>query len=219
MGWEYYECSNCDVSQLIMASKHRAMPMTYRESVERSALALHISEESARAGEVGASAQCPCAWILGHQMETHQWFHTYQRTPHSRIHRRHQKISWRIFFCFIEFMHQLWNIFYNPMLDQQHNADLQPQPSAFYKKIFLILFVTLLFISILGVLSWYTNKNKTLPQAAFDPAKQFIPQGAASLPVTNVLNAFNLPQPLPFFDERNVVQSLKLGISSTLRHC
>jgi len=37
-----------DVSQIIMASEHRAMPMAYRESVERSALALHVPEESAR---------------------------------------------------------------------------------------------------------------------------------------------------------------------------
>ena len=102
------------------------------------------------------------------------------------------------------------------MPDQQYNADLQPQPSAFYKKILFILLITLLFISLLGAVLWYTGKDKNeSPQQAFDSTKQVIPPGAASFEIDQALIAFGFSTPLPFFDRRNVVQSLALQTSAS----
>jgi len=65
-------------------------------------------------------------------------------------------------------------------------------------------------VAILGGILWYTDQNKR-GGPAFDPARQFIPQGAESLEVPQALASFNFSEPLPFFEERNVVQSLMLG--------
>ncbi len=61
--------------------------------------------------------------------------------------------------------------------------------------------------AILGITFWYGNQNKRAGPT-FDPAKQFVPEGAESRDVDQSLAAFGFTKPLPFFDERNVMESL-----------
>ncbi len=90
------------------------------------------------------------------------------------------------------------------------NTGSELRSSTFYKRILLILFIAFLFISMLGVASLYKGRNKNKLVPIFDPATQVIPQGTTALPLHNALTAFNFSKPLPFFEERNVVQSLNL---------
>lgn len=97
-----------------------------------------------------------------------------------------------------------------------------PTPSSSSHPIFIsrhdILYyitVATLFAAILGGTLWYSDRNKQLGPA-FDPARQFVPEGAASLEVNQTLAAFGFSKPLPFFDERNVVQSLALGVDVSI---
>ena len=67
-------------------------------------------------------------------------------------------------------------------------------------------------IASLAIFLVWTYMRKSAPSPAVKPAfssdTQFIPKGAVSLEVDQSLAAFGFSKPLPFFDERNVVQSL-----------
>lgn len=63
-------------------------------------------------------------------------------------------------------------------------------------------------VALLGGILWYVNKTNKQAGPAFDPVRQFVPKGTAPLNVGESLAVFNFPKPLPFFDERNVVQSI-----------
>lgn len=71
-----------------------------------------------------------------------------------------------------------------------------------------------LLAAILGGTFWYANQDKQVGPP-FDPARQFVPENTESLNVSKVLAAFGFNKPLPFFDERNVVQSLNLQSTAT----
>ena len=101
------------------------------------------------------------------------------------------------------------------------DLQLSPSPSGFFKKILLILVVTLIVLSVLGALLWYKENNKKTsqplisPRPAFSSEKQFVPEGSTALEVDKALTAFGFSKPLPFFEERNVVQSLNLSSATS----
>lgn len=86
-----------------------------------------------------------------------------------------------------------------------------PTPTSKRRVVFSIVAFVLL-AAVLGATLWYAMKNKQQTGPAFNPTRQFVPQGTASLEVDQAIAAFNFPKPLPFFDERNVVQSLSMRV-------
>ena len=109
------------------------------------------------------------------------------------------------------------------MLDSHINTFNPPSPpSAFFKKILLILVGTFCFIAILMAILWYTdkeNRQNKLPTSSssptpFNPTQQVIPKGAESREVDQSLAAFGFSKPLPFFEKNNVVQSLNVTTSA-----
>ncbi len=83
---------------------------------------------------------------------------------------------------------------------------------------FLLILILLLIVGI-----WHagyfvnpqTNESPSPLVKPFSEKDQVIPQGAVSLEVSKALALFNFPKPLPFFDERNIVQSLILGVNAS----
>ncbi len=72
--------------------------------------------------------------------------------------------------------------------------------------------ILLICVAALGGAIYYyiALREKSAPAGpAFDPAKQFVPEGAEASTVDQSLAAFGVSKPLPFFDERNVVWSLR----------
>ena len=101
------------------------------------------------------------------------------------------------------------------MVNEPINNSFEEQlPSVFFKKILLILLSTLLFIFLLGSVLWYRGKRTPIPQpttpTVFDPATKIVPQGVVPLEIDQALTAFGLSKPLPFFEKKNVIQSLDL---------
>ncbi|MEK7074451.1 MAG: hypothetical protein AAB968_01675 [Patescibacteria group bacterium] len=105
------------------------------------------------------------------------------------------------------------------------DLQLSPSPSGFFKKILLILVVTLIVLSVLGALLWYKENNKKTsqplisPRPAFSSEKQFVPEGSALLEIDKALEVFGLSKPLPFFDKKNVVQSISFQILAMSISC
>lgn len=86
---------------------------------------------------------------------------------------------------------------------------LSPHPTPTVRhNIFYYIAAFILLAAVLGATLWYEKQNKQQTGPVFDPKTQFIPKGAVSLEVDQSLAAFGFPKPLPFFDKRNVVQSL-----------
>lgn len=89
---------------------------------------------------------------------------------------------------------------------------LSPNPKPVVgRDIFYYIATFALLAAILGGTLWYADRNKQQVGPVFDSARQFVPEGTASLDVSKALAAFNFPKPLPFFEEKNVVQSVMLG--------
>lgn len=62
---------------------------------------------------------------------------------------------------------------------------------------------------------WYFNQKSTAPSVKpFSEQDQFIPKGATPQSVALGFQKLNFSKPLPFFDEKNVVQSLDLGFNA-----
>ena len=83
-----------------------------------------------------------------------------------------------------------------------------------YARIALFVAAFVLLLSVFGGMLWYADQNKRAGPA-FDPAKQFVPEGAESRDVDQTLAAFGFSKPLPFFEKENVVQSLNLPNKAT----
>ena len=77
------------------------------------------------------------------------------------------------------------------------------------KALFTVLVVILIGAG-LGLYLSRWKKNNTLQQSNFSPQTQFVPKGAESREVDQVLLSFGLPTTPPFFDKKNAVQSLDL---------
>ncbi len=96
------------------------------------------------------------------------------------------------------------------------SPSLQDSPPPHRYRIYPYLVVFAFLVLILGGVLWYRSK-KEMKQAApvFNPATQFVPEGATPLEVSETLAKFGFSKPLPFFEERNVVQSLGIDVTST----
>ncbi|MEK7074453.1 MAG: hypothetical protein AAB968_01685, partial [Patescibacteria group bacterium] len=87
----------------------------------------------------------------------------------------------------------------------------------------LVVAIIVLIVAVLaGWWLWRQKYPSVQPpsEPVFSAGKQFIPEGAASRTVDQSLAAFGLPKPLPFFDEKNVVQSITntVDISTSTIH-
>lgn len=78
-------------------------------------------------------------------------------------------------------------------------------------------FSLLILILFIGGGIWYAGRFETQPISQplpslkpFSEKDQVVPKGTLSQSMSSTLRMFNFPQPLPFFDEHNVVQSLDL---------
>lgn len=92
---------------------------------------------------------------------------------------------------------------------------LSSNPASIFKRIIFYFIVALvLLMAILGGILWYANQNKQV-SLIFDPTRQVIPKGATSQKIDQSLAVFGFSSPLPFFDERNVVQSLSIEAPSS----
>jgi flagellar basal body-associated protein FliL len=98
-------------------------------------------------------------------------------------------------------------------------------PSSFTpsRNIFFYLVVFVFLLAVLGVIFWYADRGNrqdrlSIPSSSptpFNSAIQVIPEGAESREVDQTLTVFGFPNPLPFFDKDNVVQSLDLDTQAS----
>ena len=82
----------------------------------------------------------------------------------------------------------------------------------------LVVAIIVLIVAVLaGWWLWRQKYPSVKPpsEPVFSADKQFIPEGAAPLEIPKALALFNLPSALPFFEERNVVQSLNLSSATS----
>lgn len=92
--------------------------------------------------------------------------------------------------------------------------DHTPISSTPTRDVFYYLAASALFILILAGTWWYTERNTKPLYPVFNPAKQFVPVGTEPRDIDQSLAVFGFSKPLPFFDEKNVVQSLRVGANA-----
>lgn len=108
-------------------------------------------------------------------------------------------------------------------MPEQHfdESTAMPQPvvkdrASTPRLVWLILVLAIVSAGAWGVIK-YTKQPVSPAQdqrPIFSIDTQFVPDGATSLRVDEVLAVFNFVEPLPFFEERNVVQSLDAGTNA-----
>ncbi len=70
-------------------------------------------------------------------------------------------------------------------------------------------------VALIVVVVWYRESATSGRHSVFVPETQVVPHGAKSLGVSQALATLALSTQLPFFDEKNVVQSLSLVLSAS----
>ena len=87
------------------------------------------------------------------------------------------------------------------------------------KSVAVTVFFVFIIAALIGGTTWYAWHLGTQPTTIsslqpFSEQNQFVPKGTASQSVASGLQTLHASQSLPFFDEKNVVQSLGLGASA-----
>lgn len=100
--------------------------------------------------------------------------------------------------------------------DQGNLTSVTDTPRSVFSQRLIWLLLILASVAILAVVL-HRIASESEEQEVPSPSKktQVVPKGTAPLEVDQALTALNLPEPLPFFDTKNVVQSLNFNQTST----